>query len=792
MLKEELANMEGPKAIDLKKLVYKMLSIWPWAILSIALCIGGAFAYLYMVRPKYNVNATILIRDGDKKMGNADMNMLQNIGLLSGASSVDNELQILKSYSLMSKVVSDMRLFVSFYTNEGFKGLKKTPLYGASLPFVAHFTGLRDSLLEETQEYQLTFDGHGGITIAQEEKTWRGHMDEMIELPVGMVVFRAADATGPGHALHGTFGMMVRSPEAVTFDLMEALKAEIPNKQVSAIHLTMATDLPAKGVDVLNRFIEVYIRANIDDNNRIADSTSAFIDVRLMTIGEELAGIEQDIQNFMQKNELANIAEQSRALIDNTSEYAKNLAQQEVQLNVVEALEGYLKNNLNNPRIVPTSLMVQNPALTATIDKYNNLLLQRERLLLSSTEDNPMVKNLDAQLTGLRGDLVANLRSVRNSMEVAVNALRRKSGHLESQMKQVPAKQREFLDYSRQQSIKQELYLFLLQKREEAAISKSSTIANARIIDPAKADRRPFSPRKSVLLPIGLLCGLLLPFAFVYVRALFNTKVNSREDIESHTDVPIIVEVGHEQGKQGVVVARASRSPVAEQFRVLRTNLQYLLTNSNEQVIMVTSSMPGEGKTFVSANLAAILAFSGKRVALLEMDLRKPKISPIFGLSGRKGFSHYAIGQASLDEILVRVPEYESLYVMPSGPVPPNPAELLMMDKTKDMFRELRERFDYVIIDTTPNIVTDAQVLAGQADATLYLVRVGVTYKSQLRQSQDLMRAKKMPKINLVVNDVNYKKYGGYYGSGHYGNYDYYGAGPAQEQDKKWFHKSKA
>lgn len=776
-------NQEG-KGLDIRKIVMKALALWPWMLFCALITVSVAAAYLYFAQPVYKVNASVLIKDEDKKLGGgSEMEMLQNIGLMGGASNVDNELEIIKSYTLMFQVVKALDLNVGYYRRTRFKDV---PVYGADVPFdVNTISTNEDTLKEGAMSYKVSFGKNGNYVLEDEDKhLYKGRSNDTLQLPAGKIVLTGKGT--PNEIGDNEYVFKLSNKDQVTTTYMKNLTSEIPNKQVSVINLSLESGLPSKGQDVVNKLIEIYMKANVDDNNRIADSTVAFIDVRLLTIGEELTNIEKDIQVFKQRNELADISEQARVLIGNTGEYAKNLAQQEVQLSVIESLEAHLKASADNPRIVPASLMLENASLTALTTQYNGLLMERQRLMLSSTDDNPRVKNLDAQLLNLRGDLVNNLASIRNSMQVVVNELRRKSGNMESQIRAVPAQEREFLDYSRQQAIKQELYLFLLQKREEAAISKSSTIANARVIDSAKADTWPFKPKKMLILAAGALLGILIPFGFVYGKEMLNTRISNKEDIEKGTQVPIIAEIGHnEGGNGGIVVTRASRSPVSEQFRMLRTNLQYLFTKADDKVVMLTSSMPGEGKSFVSSNLAAILALSGKKVALLELDLRKPRISAAMDIKGNPGFSAYAIGQASLEDILVPVKAYPGLWVMPSGPIPPNPAELLLLDRTKEMFADLREAFDYIIVDTTPNLVTDAQLLSRYADATLYLVRVGVTFKDQLKLPDALSKEKRMPKVNLVVNDVNYKKYGGYYGYGGYGyGYGYYSEELAPQ--KKW------
>lgn len=774
---------EEERGVDIRKLMNKAVSLWPWTLICALVTGTAAFLYLYFTTPDYKINAKILIKDEDKKGGGgmADVSMLQSIGLLSGASNVDNELEILKSYTLMYKVISDLQLNVACFTKRSFKTVE---LYGKHEPFHFKFIGFNESLLRKgSLEYavQVNADKSFIIRDAENERQYTLHYGDTVNLPAGKAILQANTAFREN--TEGTYRINVSDPSAVSRNYMKLLEATIPNKQVSTINISLAQSVPEKGEMAVNTLIREYMQANVDDNNRIADSTMSFIDARLLVVGDQLSDIEKEIQTFKQKNELADLSEQSKVLIANTGDYARQQAEQEVQLNVIESLEKYLLENTESPRVVPASLLIQDPTLTALTSQYNSLLMQRSRLLLATTEHNPMVQNLDQQLKDIRSDMLRGIASVKRGAQVALRSVRGNAGELEARIRQVPAKERVFLDYSRQQAIRQELYLFLLQKREETAISRSSTIANARIIDAAQADDLPFQPKRKLIMILAVTAGILLPFGFVYIKDMLNTRLSGKSDIEADSHIPILGEIGHKEEAEFVVVTKKSRAVISEQFRALRTNLQFLLTHKDDKVIMVTSSMSGEGKSFIATNLASVLAMAGKKVVLLELDLRKPKIASSLGLKGGKGFSQYAIGAAGIKEIIQPSMVHDNLFLIASGPIPPNPTELLLHERTDALFAQLKQDFDYIIIDTTPNLVTDAQLLSRYAQATLYIIRLDVTRKEQLKLPNALYRDQKMPKLNLVVNDIRQKKYGGgYYGYGYgYG----YGAYAEDEHTRK-------
>jgi tyrosine-protein kinase Etk/Wzc len=547
------------------------------------------------------------------------------------------------------------------------------------------------------------------------------------------------------------------------------LAVNIPNKQVSTIDLTMTSTIPEKGELILNELINAYMQLSVDAKNRIADSTIAFVDNRLALVSHELTGVEKDIQTFKQNNQLADLGEQAKLLISSTGDFSRQLTEQQVKLSVIESLEKYINDETNNKRIVPSSLVLEDPNFVSIIGKYNGLELERERLLMSNTPSNPVVKNIDEQLVGLRGDLKSNLSSFKTGIQTSIGQLQQRSGAIDKKIQQVPAKERVFLDYSRQQAVKQELYLFLLKKREESAISKSSNLAGARIIDLAKSEAFPYMPKRALIYLLGMMLGIILPSIGLYLRGILSRRVVNKLDITENTPAPILAEVGHTDVKTAVIISKDSVTPVAEQFRALRTNLQFVLRNPSEKVILLTSSMSGEGKTFIATNLAAVLSLSGKKVLLMEMDLRKPKISEKLGLDNRTGFSTWSIGKTPLSELIQPSGINENCWIISSGPIPPNPAELLLTDATKELFQTLRSRFDYIVVDAPPvGLVTDAQLLASFADATLYLVRQGYTFKQQLQISKELFIFHKMPKMNIIVNDVKAGKgYGYSYGYGY-------------------------
>lgn len=766
-------GLQENKGFDLHEGLDKVLRNWYWFALSICMLLFAAWLYLRYATPEYNVSAKLLIEDSQKNGGTPGQDALQQLQLFDNKSSVDNEVEILKSRFLMEKVVMNLQLNVSYYV----EGMVKEAEQFGKLPFNFNWVSLNDSL--KAVKYEVNPVGTDKFSINRGNLTRQGKWGDTLHFPEGVLrVVRNPQFP----FVQDKYIVKVISIDRAVAMYRKLVNFNIPNKQVSTIDMTLSTNLPEKGERIVNKIIETYLQASIEDKNKIADSTISFVDKRLVLVSRELNNVEKDIQSFKESNKVANLDEQAKLMVSGTSDYKKQLTDLQIRLNVVESLEQYVQDDTNNKRVVPSSLIVQDPTFVALIEKYNSLQMEKGRQLLSSTESNPYIQNLDKQLASLRTDLKSNLGNVKKGLQLSVSELEGGANALNQQIRQVPAKERVYLDYSRQQAIKQELYVFLLKKREESAISKSSNMAIARIIDPAKSDSAPFKPKKMPIYIVALLFGAVIPMGLLYLKDLLNKRVSSKQDILSGTSVGILAEIGHSGDKDMLIIDKTKVSPIVEQFRSMRTNLQFVLSGADQKVILLTSSMGGEGKSFIASNLAMVLALSGKKVVLMEMDLRKPKISINLGIPNTVGFSTFAIGKTPLEAILKPTSFHENFYVIPSGPIPPNPAELLLLDQTTQLFKELRNRFDYIIVDTAPiGLVTDAQLLGRQADTTLYLVRQGYTFKQQLQLPQELQAKGKMPRLNLVVNDV---KAGGSYGYG-YGGYGGYGYGGYGVEEKK-------
>lgn len=747
-------------SINFEALIARITSYWPLFLFCIVIALTLGYVYLRYKTPVYMVEAKILIND--QRKGVSDIDLLSDLGIRQRPANVENEIEILKSRELMNRVVSELDLHIRYVA----KGtVKSSDLYAASpvklLPL------FDDKNIERSYQYNATVAGDK-ITLSDDKGTIQGRIGDTVTLSAGRFLLLADANPEPVKEL--TITISPTAPYAQAY--AQSLLVGNPNKLMSVLLLIISDVVPQRGEDILNKLIEVYTQASIDDRNRVADRTMAFINDRLVLVSSELTDIEKEIEGFKKANELTDVKAQASILLAGTGDYAKQVNTQEIQLSLVESLEKYIRDNSNNDRMVPASL-VQDETMNSLIQSYNELQAEKERLSMTNTENSPYVINIRNRITGLKTDMLISLQSIKKQLQVSLVELRKLEGRLNAEIREVPSKERVYLEFSRQQNIKQELYLFLLKKREETAISKTATTSDAKVIDVAQRHGKPVSPNRRIVFLSALVFGLLLPAAWIFIKDLLNVRVSSKEDVENNTKMTVLGEIGHSDEEDPVPVKTDSRGQIAEQFRGLRTNLQFLLTNEEEKVIMITSSMSGEGKSFAAINLAGIMAVSGKKVLLMELDLRKPKISSNLGIENHIGFSSYAIGQAGLNEIIKPSGVFDNFFVMPSGPIPPNPAELVMLPRITELFTRLRAEFDYVIVDTAPvGLVTDAQLLSKYTDTVLYMVRHGYTFKRQVSAAEELYQSGKMPRMNIVINDVKMQanKYGYGYGYGYYGN----------------------
>lgn len=766
----------GASGVNIKEILLRYLHYWWLFLLLIALALTGAWLFLRYSTPLYSVKASLLIRSDQARGGGGGEDAFADIALFPSSVNKQNEIEILRSRGMMERVVRSLGLQEDYYVTGN---VKQTNIYKEA-PFDLAILSLADSASPKSFTLEIT----GDQTFRLNKDPRERYFGERIELREGVVAF--IKKISPYTYLNFKEFTVNWYPLLDAAEKYQSGLTVAPaNDQSNVLSLTYTTEKPVLGSDILNQLMVEYNEAAIEDKNEINRRIIGFIDDRLGLVENQLDSVETDFQNFRTRREFIDIESQTASQFRSMSDLEQRIREQEIQMQITELLESYLRNPDNKLNLVPSTLGLTDPTLIGLMSGYNSLVAERERQLQTgATATNPVVQNIEKQIEDSRLRMLRNLVNIREVYRSAIDAFSSHQRGIRTDISAVPRKEREAQGIVRQQEIKQNLYLYLLQKKEESAIAEASTIANSRILDNSRPKHNLVSPISLRIYGIALIIGLLVPIIIIYIADLLNDKITTRADLTRLTGAPIVGEIGHSEEEKVLLFPERGRTVIAEQLRILRSNLNFLLgdISGKKPALMVTSSFSGEGKSFVSTNLGAAFAVTGKKVVILEFDLRKPKIIAGLGLAKGQGLTNYLVGGARLEELPQAVPGLDSLYVIPCGPVPPNPSEILLSPRMNDLFAWLKNEFDVVVIDTAPvGLVSDSMTLSKFADATLYIVRQRYTFKSQISLIDDLYTNNKLPRMGLIVNDVKAEGSRGYYGYGG-GRYGYgYGYGLAQQ-----------
>ncbi len=751
-----------------KEFIFKYLKYLPWILVCAAIALVIAFIRIRYTVPLYHVQSSMLVEDEVDNNAVKDARFQELLPVQGASSNINNEVQILRSSPVMERVVRSLHLETRYY-NIG--KIRSSWLYPET-PFRMEILSTADSaagvslLVTMKNDQQFTLDkGTTPISFGQ-AFDYRGNRLILIhDKKLGIQNYAAPD-----------FAVNFAPPRAVAGSVLGGLQIAPPGDQSTILTLSFDGENTALGIDVLNTLMAVYDTLKIEDKNRISINTIHFVDDQLAILKQQLGNVEGKTKGFMIENDAFDIENQSKQYIENLADLGKKDAEQKVRIALIDLVLKYITDPKLQDSLVPTNLGIDEPVVTRYFEEYNHLQLQRETSLKTTRPDNPMIKDIDAALKKMRADMIQALRNVKQGAQLTNNELQQQAEGNQNLLKSTPGKSMQLMNIQRQQKILEDLYSFLLMKKLETAITSASTVSNSKIIEPAAGSMEPISPNKKSIYTFDLAIALIIPIGIIALLEVLKDKVNGRPDIEKQTQAPILGEIGHSKGEQILVVSKNSRRFVAEQFRIIRSNLQYIVGKKERPVIMITSSFSGEGKSFISTNIGAVIALTGKKTVIMEYDIRKPKIVAGLDLKRKMGISNYIIGKASFEELILPVENVENLFVIPCGPIPPNPSELLLDSKLDELMEQVRNHFEVVIMDTAPvGLVSDAVNLGKYADCTLYIVRQHYTFRKQLQLIEELYKDKKLPNISIILNDV--KTEGGYYGgSGYYGGYGYSGA----------------
>lgn len=798
--KQEKYREQPEEQINIQEILFRYLIHWPWFVGSIIICIACAWGYLRLTTPIYNVSATVLMKD-EKKGGGANVSSeLEKIGMtgfISSSSNIDNEIEVLRSKSLAREVVSRLGLFVTYMDEDKFP---KRELYRTS-PVLVSLTPQEADKLPQTMKVNMVLQPTGAMT-AQITVGEKKYQKEFEKLPAvfptdeGTVAFfvnndtlssvRPESVTKERHIT-----AFINQPFFVAKGYAGALSITPTSKATSVVTVSLKNSNIQRGKDYIDKLLEVYnINAN-NDKNEVAQRTAEFIDERIGIISKELGNTERDLENFKRSAGITDLTSEAQIALTGNAEYEKKRVENQTQINLVMDLQRYLLGTEYD--VLPSNVGLQDAGVTGAIDRYNEMVAERNRLLRTSTESNPAIVNLNASIRAMRGNIQTTLDATLKGLEITRADLVREASRYSRRISDAPTQERQFVSIARQQEIKAGLYLMLLQKREENAIVLAAMANNAKIIDEAQADGGPVSPKRMTIYLAALILGIGVPVSIIYLISLTKFKIEGRADIEKLTSLPVIGDIPLADEKNSIAVFENQNNLMSETFRNIRTNLQFMLENG-KNVILVTSTISGEGKSFVSANLAISLSLLGKKVVIVGLDIRKPGLNKVFNISKKEhGITQFLTNPTiNLMDLVQPSDINKNLFILPGGTVPPNPTELLDRDGLEKAVEILKKNFDYVVLDTAPvGMVTDTLLIGRVADLSVYVCRADYTRKVEFTLVNELTESNKLPNLCIAINglDLQKKKYGYYYGYGKYGKY--YGYGKRYGYGYGETHKSK-
>lgn len=768
---------------NFKEFIFKYIRHLPVVVFCAFIALILAYIKIRYATPIYNIHGSLYINKEGQMGGGRNKEGIEDIFLFSNNVNLNNEQEILHSRQLVARVVKNLGLQLSYY-NIG--KVRSSNVYGGS-PFKLEIISLKDSASSfnfeiETQENKFKFPKSNSLI---------GY-DEIFETASGVFKLHRIHNISLANFASPLFSIFYSPLEAATISLASSINVSQNIDQATILGISIETDNTDFGKDVINELMKEYGRMNVEDKKEISRVTMEFIDERLDTIKNELGGVETGLLRYREKNEVIDLSEQSKLYYSDLGETNRQLMSQQIQLKVVDFLINYLNKPSNQFNVVPADLGIEEPVLLPMLTHYNELQLRRTNLSQSTGPANQALALLTSDIQKVREQILEALRNVKQSYTISYNKIIDQLNIAKSNIRSVPSKAKGLLDIERQQKIKQDLYLFLLQKREEAAISAAATVSSSRPLEDATASRVPVQPNKKNIFILFFFIGILIPAAIIALFEFFNDKITERQEIGKKTQTPIVGEIGHAE-EETLIVKAGSRTVVSEQFRILRTNVQYLINKIEKPIILITSSVSGEGKSFIATNYGAVMALTGKKTVILEFDIRKPRLIKGLGFKAEKGITNYILGNATIDEIILPIDEIPNLSVIACGPIPPNPSELLLDSQVDKLFETLKAKFDAIVIDTAPvGLVSDGFTLIKYADACLYIVRQGYTLRKQLTMIEELYQKRRLPNMALLVNDIKVKgRYKGYYGYG-FGSYYGYSYGYGGEYFQKEGNKRKS
>ncbi len=759
----------------MRQFASKYVPYWPMFLIAIAIAIGVAYTYIRYATPIYEATATVIIKD--EKKGNEESKLVESLDQISSKKIVENEIEIIQSRKLMEDVVRDIGLYAPIYE----KGDVHDVLAYTTSP--VSIIALFPDSLQYFKRIDLNYNKNTQQVILNHKYNFP--LDSFVTTPFGKLKFIPNKYLNSDTA-HKQLYFSLNQPKDLVPGYLSGLKVEAASKLSSIVDLSYRDPNPVRAENILNQLIESYQESANEEKDALAKNTLAFVNNRLALVSHDLDSIEKKVQQFKSGNQAVDISAQGQLYLQNVSVNDQKLGDVNTQIAVLDKVQDFVKSNSDSKGgIVPSTLGISDPQLSQLIDKLYNSELEYDNLKKTVGENNPSLVAIKDRINKIKPSILSNINSQRQSLIATRDNITATNNTYNSVLQSVPQKERELLDISREQQIKSNLYSFLLQKKEESEIAYASSVSNSRVVDYAQASPDPVSPRKLLIYALSIVVFIGVSGTFIFIKEFLTGKVLYRHEIESLTSIPIIGEIAFDKSKDKIVIEKGTRSFVAEEFRKLRISLSFLGIDSSHKKILITSSISGEGKSFISANLAVSLSLTGKKVVLVDMDLNNPTLDKILSINREEGVTEFLEGDKDPEEIIKHVGEYENLFFISAGAdLPENPSELLSNGKVNELLNYLENIFDYVLIDTSPMVlVTDGYLLTGLCDATLYVIRHHYTPKMLIKRIDENIHINPINNPAIIFNGVKMR---GFFKNNYGYGYDYvYGNKDRKRVEKK-------
>ncbi|HBF88742.1 MAG TPA: hypothetical protein DDX39_08885 [Bacteroidales bacterium] len=791
------------ETLDIKKILYNVLNNWYLFVLSIFISLSVAYLTNRYMVPTYSVSSTILVKNKDNSFSNGVEGVIEDLGFYkqSGKRSIENEIGILTSYDIILKAIEKLDFQISYYSIGRISTLER---YKTS-PFIVKLDTTRENLYENKiffnfiskDEYILRFDDNttGKIKLKFGEKFENELLAFTIELNPDIDLNSSEKQLDIDYSTD--FYFTINNKLGLANRYRASLSATQFEEKSSIIVLSIQDVIPQKGVDFLNMLSSVYLQTDLDEKNLVSENTRRFIDEQLSGIMDSLQIAESNLLNFRMNNNIINISKEGSAIFEKLERLQNETALLNIKLKYYEYLKNYIigKNNFKDI-IAPSNMGIEDPLLNSLIKSLSEYYSERNVISYTVKENTPSANLIDLKIKNAKEALIENVTNLIESTNISLQEQNKRLYDTESKIKGLPLTEQQLINIERKFELSDNLYTYLLEKRAESGIIQASNTPDNKVLDIARLSNALYlSPKRTINYVIALIIGFLIPFLIIILKDYFNNKISDIKDIENNTKVPILGTVGHNNKTSELIVKDKPKSSISESFRALRTNLQYLLREKDSYIITITSAVSGEGKTFCAINLASIIAYSNKKTVLIGLDLRKPKLHKELGLTNEIGISTYLIGKNSLDDIIIKS-EIDNLSIITSGPIPPNPAELIESKKMQELLDILKKEYEYIVIDTPPvALVTDALLLSKVSDANIFVIRQNYSNKNVIKLIDGMYTSKKMENLSVLVNDINSSSYYGYHNYGYTYGYGYgngYGYGYYEEDfeaQENWFQK---